>query len=68
MPGWEWLINERPRPAAGVICGMGDVIAQQVIERRGRGHKWKRTAKLTLIGFLFTVRENVCQWSSLFQE
>ncbi len=39
----------------GVICGMGDVIAQQAIERRGRGHSWERTAKLSAIGFVFIV-------------
>ena len=41
----------------GLICGLGDVIAQQCIEGCvPKGHDWKRSAKMAAIGFCFTVR------------
>lgn len=40
----------------GFICGLGDVVAQQCIERRGvAGHSWSRTRNMAAIGFCFTV-------------
>ena len=40
----------------GLVCGMGDVIAQQIIERKATvAHDWRRTAKMAAIGFCFTV-------------
>ena len=42
--------------AAGVICGLGDFVAQQFVERRGLGgHYWRRTGSMAAIGFCFTV-------------
>lgn len=39
---------------------MGDVIAQQAVERRGlRRQEWSRSAKMSLIGFTFTVSYDV---------
>ncbi|XP_061900775.1 protein Mpv17 [Entelurus aequoreus] len=39
---------------AGTLVGVGDVIAQQLIERRGlAGHNVRRTAKMMGIGFFF---------------
>ncbi|XP_068792693.1 protein Mpv17 isoform X4 [Struthio camelus] len=38
----------------GALMGAGDVIAQQLVERRGlRGHQGRRTVKMTAIGFCF---------------
>lgn len=42
--------------STGIIVGLGDVVAQQAIERRSmREHDWKRTANVTLIGFAYIV-------------
>ncbi|XP_064506910.1 protein Mpv17 isoform X4 [Pseudopipra pipra] len=39
---------------AGALMGAGDVIAQQLVERRGlRGHHGPRTLKMMAIGFCF---------------
>ncbi|XP_061785562.2 mitochondrial inner membrane protein Mpv17 isoform X1 [Nerophis lumbriciformis] len=39
---------------AGSLVGVGDIIAQQLIERRGlAGHNVRRTAKMMSIGFFF---------------
>ncbi|XP_061756812.1 protein Mpv17 isoform X8 [Nerophis ophidion] len=39
---------------AGSLVGVGDVIAQQLIERRGvAGHNVRRTAKMMGVGFFF---------------
>ncbi|KAG6921570.1 MPV17, mitochondrial inner membrane protein, partial [Chelydra serpentina] len=39
---------------AGSLVGVGDVIAQQVVERRGLGgHSGRRTLKMMAIGFCF---------------
>lgn len=41
---------------AGALMGAGDVIAQQLVERRGlRGHHGPRTLKMMAIGFCFVV-------------
>ncbi|NXH14345.1 MPV17 protein, partial [Bucco capensis] len=38
----------------GTLMGAGDVIAQQLLERRGlRGHQGSRTARMVAIGFCF---------------
>lgn len=42
---------------AGFVCGLGDVIAQNFIEkRRLRDYNVRRTTTMTAIGFLFTVK------------
>ncbi|NXO05617.1 MPV17 protein, partial [Rhinopomastus cyanomelas] len=47
LPEWALL-------PAGTLMGAGDVIAQQLVERRGlRGHQGSRTAKMMAIGFCF---------------
>uniref|UniRef100_A0A674IGH3 Mitochondrial inner membrane protein Mpv17 n=1 Tax=Terrapene triunguis TaxID=2587831 RepID=A0A674IGH3_9SAUR len=39
---------------AGSLVGVGDVISQQLVERRGlRGHSTRRTLKMMAIGFCF---------------
>ncbi|XP_072841563.1 mitochondrial inner membrane protein Mpv17 isoform X2 [Pogona vitticeps] len=39
---------------AGTLVGAGDVISQQVVERRGlAGHSGRRTLKMMAIGFCF---------------
>ncbi|KAG5846571.1 hypothetical protein ANANG_G00116410 [Anguilla anguilla] len=39
---------------AGSLVGVGDVLSQQVIERRGlANHSFQRTAKMMSIGFFF---------------
>ncbi|XP_075061373.1 mitochondrial inner membrane protein Mpv17-like [Mixophyes fleayi] len=39
---------------AGTLVGVGDVISQQLVERKGlRGHKVERTVKMMGVGFLF---------------
>uniref|UniRef100_A0A8C8SAP2 Mitochondrial inner membrane protein Mpv17 n=1 Tax=Pelusios castaneus TaxID=367368 RepID=A0A8C8SAP2_9SAUR len=39
---------------AGSLVGIGDVISQQLVERRGlRGHSSRRTLKMMAIGFCF---------------
>nr|XP_025977931.1 protein Mpv17 [Dromaius novaehollandiae] len=46
--------SQRAVPVAGALMGAGDVIAQQLVERRGlRGHQGRRTVKMTAIGFCF---------------
>ncbi|XP_032539115.1 protein Mpv17 isoform X2 [Chiroxiphia lanceolata] len=46
-PEWAVLV-------AGALMGAGDVIAQQLVERRGlRGHHGPRTLKMMAIGFCF---------------
>ncbi|XP_054035803.1 protein Mpv17 [Dryobates pubescens] len=52
------LLARRPGAAqaltAGALMGVGDVIAQQLVERRGlRGHHGTRTVKMMAIGFCF---------------
>ncbi|KAM6326865.1 mitochondrial inner membrane protein Mpv17 isoform 1-T1 [Alca torda] len=52
------LLARRPGAAqaltAGALMGAGDVIAQQLVERRGlQGHQGARTAKMMAIGFCF---------------
>ncbi|XP_025911677.1 protein Mpv17 isoform X2 [Apteryx rowi] len=45
------LSSER---GTGALMGAGDVIAQQLVERRGlRGHQGRRTVKMMAIGFCF---------------
>lgn len=39
----------------GAVCGLGDVVAQQCIEKRGGQHEWRRSRNMALIGLLFTV-------------
>lgn len=42
--------------SAGVISGLGDVIAQQVVERRSlREHDWSRTFRFSTIGLVIVV-------------
>lgn len=42
--------------SAGSLVGVGDVISQQLIERRGLAHhNMQRTAKMMSIGFFFVV-------------
>ena len=44
------------KPHAGIICGVGDVVAQQGVEGRGiRGHNWGRTLRFSSVGFVFVV-------------
>ncbi|XP_064911526.1 protein Mpv17 isoform X2 [Columba livia] len=46
-----------PALTAGALMGAGDVIAQQLVERRGlRGHQGPRTLKMMAIGFCFVGR------------
>uniref|UniRef100_A0A8C0IUS3 Mitochondrial inner membrane protein Mpv17 n=1 Tax=Chelonoidis abingdonii TaxID=106734 RepID=A0A8C0IUS3_CHEAB len=41
---------------AGSLVGVGDVISQQLVERRGlSGHSSRRTLKMMAIGFCFVV-------------
>lgn len=41
--------------------GAGDVIAQQLVERRGlQGHHGSRTMKMMAIGFCFVVSARAC--------
>ncbi|KAM6272785.1 mitochondrial inner membrane protein Mpv17 isoform 3-T3 [Spheniscus humboldti] len=52
------LLARRPWAAqaltAGALMGAGDVIAQQLVERRGlHGHHGPRTLKMMTIGFCF---------------
>ncbi|KAM6405689.1 mitochondrial inner membrane protein Mpv17 isoform 2-T2 [Pluvialis apricaria] len=52
------LLARRPAAAqaltAGALMGAGDVIAQQLVERRGlQGHHGIRTMKMMAIGFCF---------------
>lgn len=59
---WGWYVRElNSKPlltqavTTGVIYGLGDIIAQQAVDRRTiREHKWRRTVKVTLIGLCFT--------------
>ncbi|XP_062429366.1 protein Mpv17 isoform X5 [Rhea pennata] len=56
--GYGRLLARRPRAAqaltAGALMGAGDVIAQQLVERKGlRGHQGRRTVKMMAIGFCF---------------
>lgn len=40
----------------GFVCGLGDVIAQTLVEKKQlRAYNMQRTATMTAIGFLFTV-------------
>lgn len=49
---YSWLAY----PVAGVINGVGDVVAQELIEGSGlRDHDWKRTFRYSFIGFVFVV-------------
>lgn len=42
--------------SAGVISGLGDVVAQQAIEARGpREHDWNRTFRFSTIGLIIVV-------------
>lgn len=42
--------------STGVISGLGDAIAQQVVERRSlREHDWSRTFRFSTIGLVFVV-------------
>lgn len=44
--------------------GAGDVIAQQLVERRGlRGHQGPRTLKMMAIGFCFVVSASAVGWA-----
>uniref|UniRef100_A0A8C3IB97 Mitochondrial inner membrane protein Mpv17 n=1 Tax=Chrysemys picta bellii TaxID=8478 RepID=A0A8C3IB97_CHRPI len=53
---------------AGSLVGVGDVISQQLVERRGlRGHSSRRTLKMMAIGFCFVVSAPPHALSSLFQ-
>lgn len=48
--------NLNASPPAGSLVGVGDVISQQLIERRGLSHhNVQRTAKMMSIGFFFVV-------------
>lgn len=50
---WQVFFSSCP---AGSLVGVGDVISQQLIERRGLGHhNVRRTARMMTIGFLFVV-------------
>ncbi|KAM6323555.1 mitochondrial inner membrane protein Mpv17 [Aegotheles albertisi] len=56
--GWRQLLARRPGAAqaltAGALMGAGDVIAQQLVERRGLcGHHGFRTARMAAIGVCF---------------
>lgn len=45
-----------PLSPTGTLVGVGDVISQQVLERRGlANHNVTRTAKMMSIGFFFVV-------------
>ncbi|KAF1467460.1 Protein Mpv17, partial [Spheniscus demersus] len=47
-------LPERAVLVAGALMGAGDVIAQQLVERRGlHGHHGPRTLKMMTIGFCF---------------
>ncbi|NWQ84437.1 MPV17 protein, partial [Columbina picui] len=49
-------LPEPPVLVAGALMGAGDVIAQQLVERRGlHGHQGPRTLKMMAIGFCFVV-------------
>uniref|UniRef100_A0A3B3DSN6 Mitochondrial inner membrane protein Mpv17 n=1 Tax=Oryzias melastigma TaxID=30732 RepID=A0A3B3DSN6_ORYME len=51
MTKYPWTVQI---VTAGSLVGVGDVIAQQVIERRGlRRHSVQRTARMMSIGFFF---------------
>ncbi|XP_074919612.1 mitochondrial inner membrane protein Mpv17 [Chelonoidis abingdonii] len=53
---------------AGSLVGVGDVISQQLVERRGlSGHSSRRTLKMMAIGFCF-VRPKLWSGSSLGAE
>ena len=60
---WVWydgVLERRPLVtqaiSTGVICGIGDVIAQELIERKGwEKYDIRRTAKFSMIGLLFIV-------------
>ncbi|RDD42352.1 Protein Mpv17 [Trichoplax sp. H2] len=47
-PVWGQIVT------TGTLNGMGDVIAQQVVERRGSDHNIMRTLRMTTIGFCLT--------------
>ncbi|XP_053565426.1 protein Mpv17 [Bombina bombina] len=56
--GYQKLLGKHPWKVqiitAGSLVGVGDVISQQLIERRGlQGHNVKRTVKMMGIGFCF---------------
>lgn len=54
------LPPERAVPVAGTLMGVGDVIAQQLVEQRGlHGHQGTRTARMMTIGFCFVVSSSV---------
>lgn len=49
-------LNAPPAGHSGSLVGVGDVISQQLIERRGLAHhSVQRTAKMMSIGFFFVV-------------
>ncbi|XP_012674739.2 protein Mpv17 [Clupea harengus] len=55
---YQGLISKHPWTVqiitAGSLVGVGDVISQQLIERRGlANHSMRRTAKMMSIGFFF---------------
>ena len=60
---WVWydgMLETRPLVtqaiSTGVICGIGDVIAQQLIEKKGwQKYDARRTVKFSMIGLLFIV-------------
>jgi len=53
MPDWHPLFLPS---LPGSLVGVGDVISQQLIERRGlANHSVRRTAKMMSIGFFFVV-------------
>ena len=65
---WVWydgMLETRPLVtqaiSTGVICGIGDVIAQELIEKKGWDkYDVRRTAKFSVIGLLFIV--SVLRW------
>ncbi|KAG9468426.1 hypothetical protein GDO78_022771 [Eleutherodactylus coqui] len=56
--GYQRLLFRHPWKVqiitAGSLVGLGDVISQQLVERRGvRGHSVERTMKMMAVGFCF---------------
>jgi len=47
---------------SGSIIGTGDVLAQQVIERKGYNHNLRRTTKMICIGMFFTAPTLRASW------
>lgn len=53
---WSESLRLSPVCPPGSLVGVGDVISQQLIERRGlANHSVRRTAKMMSIGFFFVV-------------